>query len=46
MSTMTAPEPITQTRMEASSSAAIRAVDVRKSFDDNLVLDGDRKSVV
>ena len=40
MSTMTAPKPITQTRTPASSSAAIRAVDVRKSFDDNLVLDG------
>ncbi len=40
MSTMTAPEPITQTRMEPSSAAAIRAVDLRKSFDDNVVLDG------
>lgn len=36
MSTMTAPRPITQTR----TSVAIRAVDVRKSFDDNVVLDG------
>ena len=40
MSTITAPKPITETRMPASSSAAIRAVDVRKSFDDNVVLDG------
>jgi ABC-2 type transport system ATP-binding protein len=40
MSTMQAPEPTTQTRTAASSSAAIRAVDVHKSFDDNVVLDG------
>jgi len=40
MSTITAPRPITQMRAAPSSSAAIRAVDVRKSFDDNLVLDG------
>jgi ABC-2 type transport system ATP-binding protein len=40
MSTMTAPEPITRTRTTASPSAAIRAVEVRKSFGDNVVLDG------
>jgi ABC-2 type transport system ATP-binding protein len=40
MSTMQALEPITQTRTAASSSAAISAVDMRKSFDDNVVLDG------
>jgi ABC-2 type transport system ATP-binding protein len=38
--TMTAPKPFTQTRAAASSSAAITAVDLRKSFDDNVVLDG------
>ena len=40
MTTMQAPDAITQARRAASSSAAIRAVDVRKSFDDNVVLDG------
>jgi ABC-2 type transport system ATP-binding protein len=40
MTTMTAPQPIIQTRKTASPSAAIRAVEVRKSFGDNLVLDG------
>jgi hypothetical protein len=41
MSTMPTPDPIGDTRMAASlSSAAITAVDVRKSFDDNVVLDG------
>jgi ABC-2 type transport system ATP-binding protein len=41
MSTETAAQdPITQTRTAASSPAAITAVDVRKSFDDNVVLDG------
>jgi ABC-2 type transport system ATP-binding protein len=38
MSIMQAPTPITRTAV--SSSAAIRAVDVRKSFDENVVLDG------
>jgi ABC-2 type transport system ATP-binding protein len=45
MSTMPAKEPITRTRTAASSSAAIRAVDVRKSFEDNVVLDGVELSV-
>jgi ABC-2 type transport system ATP-binding protein len=36
MSTVQAPEPIIETRR----AAAISAVDVRKSFDDNVVLDG------
>jgi ABC-2 type transport system ATP-binding protein len=45
MSTLPAPDPITQTRTAASSSAAIRAVGVRKSFDDNVVLDGVELSV-
>ena len=36
MSTLQAPEPIIETRR----AAAISAVDVRKSFDDNVVLDG------
>jgi ABC-2 type transport system ATP-binding protein len=40
MSTMPAPKPITQTRTAALSPAAITAVDLRKSFDDNVVLDG------
>jgi ABC-2 type transport system ATP-binding protein len=40
MSITQAPEPMTQTRTAASPSAAISAVDVRMSFDDNVVLDG------
>jgi len=41
MSIIPATEPITQTRTAASSlSAAISAIDLRKSFDDNVVLDG------
>ena len=36
MPTMPAQDPINRTRMAASSAAAITAVDVRKSFDDNL----------
>jgi ABC-2 type transport system ATP-binding protein len=40
MTTTQAPDPITRTRPAASSPPAIRAVDVRKSFDDNVVLDG------
>jgi ABC-2 type transport system ATP-binding protein len=40
MSITPAPSPITQTRTVASSPTAISAVDLRKSFDDNVVLDG------
>jgi ABC-2 type transport system ATP-binding protein len=40
MSITPAPSPITQTRTAASSPTAISAVDLRKSFDDNVVLDG------
>jgi len=40
MTTMPALDPIAHTRTTASSPAAIRAVDVRKSFGDNVVLDG------
>jgi ABC-2 type transport system ATP-binding protein len=40
MPTITAPQPLAETRTAPSSSAAIRAVGVRKAYDDNLVLDG------
>ncbi len=40
MTTITAGAPITQRPEAASPSTAIRAVDVRKSFDENPVLDG------
>ena len=40
MSIMPATEPITQTRTASSLSAAISAIDLRKSFGDHVVLDG------